>query len=78
MLKDEHKKKEIKETCFEKLKGYIGFGDFLTSQKIGYVFFIPISSKWTFKMQVIITQLIIAIVSLGVFFGIRFLGQDIF
>ncbi|CAD8170836.1 unnamed protein product [Paramecium pentaurelia] len=78
LLKDEHKKKEIKETCLEKLKGYIGFGNFLTSQKIGYVFFIPISSKWTFKMQVIITQLIIATVSLGVFFGIRFLGQDIF
>lgn len=68
----------MKETCFEKLKGYIGFGSFLTSQKIGNVFFIPISNKWTFKTQVIVTQLIITLVSLGIFFGIKFIGQNIF
>ncbi|KAM3127644.1 hypothetical protein pb186bvf_020241 [Paramecium bursaria] len=74
----EKNEKETKETCLEKIKGYLGFGSLLTSQKIGRVFFIPIPTKWTFKMQVIVTQIIIAIVSLGVFFGIRYLGQNIF
>lgn len=42
----------IKDTCLEKIKGYIGFGrsELILNEKIGSIFLLPISSNWTFKM----------------------------
>ncbi|CAD8065798.1 unnamed protein product [Paramecium primaurelia] len=79
IIKDETKKKDIKETCLEKIKAYIGFGnrDLFINEKIGSIFFLPISSNWTLKIQVTIAQIIIAITSLSLFIGVQFIGQKI-
>ncbi|CAD8155974.1 unnamed protein product [Paramecium pentaurelia] len=79
IIKDETKKKDIKETCLEKIKAYIGFGnrDLFINEKIGSIFFLPISSNWTLKIQVTIAQIIIAITSLSLFIGVQFIGQNI-
>lgn len=41
-----------KDSFYEKIKGYIGFGhiDFLLNEKIGSILLIPISSEWTLKL----------------------------
>ncbi|CAD8164187.1 unnamed protein product [Paramecium octaurelia] len=79
IIKDETKKKDIKETCLEKIKAYIGFGhgDLFINEKIGSIFFLPISCNWTLKIQVTIAQIIIAITSLSLFIGVQFIGQNI-
>ncbi|CAD8078100.1 unnamed protein product [Paramecium sonneborni] len=79
IIKDETKKKDIKETCLEKIKAYIGFGhrDLIVNEKIGSIFLLPISSKWKLKVQVTVAQIIIAITSLSLFVGIQLIGSHI-
>ncbi|CAD8077365.1 unnamed protein product [Paramecium sonneborni] len=79
IIKDEAKKKDIKETCLEKIKAYIGFGhrDLIINEKIGSIFFLPISSKWRLKVQVTVAQIIIALTSLSLFIGVQQLGSRI-
>jgi hypothetical protein len=71
------KKKEVKATCFEKLKGYFGFGTLLYCQNIGSVFLIPIPSRWSFKCQVIFTQIIISLVAYVLYFSFRYGGLSL-
>lgn len=75
-LKTDKKKRETKASCWDKMKGYMGFGTALSCQKIGWVFFIPISSNWTFKCQTITVQLIIAAVAFAAFFTFRYVGEN--
>ncbi|CAD8163255.1 unnamed protein product [Paramecium octaurelia] len=79
IIKDETKKKDIKETCLEKIKAYIGFGhsNLLFNERIGSIFFLPIPSRWPLKIQVTIAQIIIAITSFSLFVGVQQIGQHI-
>ncbi|CAK82545.1 unnamed protein product (macronuclear) [Paramecium tetraurelia] len=79
VIKDETKKKDIKETCLEKIKAYIGFGHshLLLNERIGSIFFLPIPSRWPLKIQVTIAQIIIAITSFSLFVGVQQIGQNI-
>jgi hypothetical protein len=54
----------------------MGFGTQLHSEKIGNVFLIPISSKWTFKAQVIATQLIIGVFAFMLFGLFKYVGTS--
>ncbi|CAD8073491.1 unnamed protein product [Paramecium primaurelia] len=79
IIKDETKKKDIKETCLEKIKSYIGFGhsDLFQNERIGSIFFLPIPSRWPLKIQVTIAQIIIAFTSLSLFVGVQQIGENI-